>query len=116
MANNLTDEFYNLLRLTREYEKAPDWASGLKLGEECGEVQAAILKGQGFLHHKVLDEDVVHEISDVMNVCCAILTAHYPDLTPTEISTELAKAMQYKAQKYAALLGAPNHWDAINHD
>ena len=107
MANkNIEDVFCDLLRMTREYETAPDWANGLKLGEECGEVQTAILVKNGFLKHKNLDEDVMFEIADVMNVCCALLTAHYPDYTPDELLDKLAIAMDIKGLKYAKILGA----------
>jgi len=105
MESNLSETFRGLLRLTKDYEEAPDWASGLKLGEECGEVHTAILKGQGFLDHKTLDEDVMHEVADVMNVCCAILTAHYPDLEVEEIMAKLDTAMIKKGEKYAQVLG-----------
>lgn len=105
---NIEDVFCDLLRMTREYEDAPSWANGLKLGEECGEVQTAILVAHGFLEHKTLDEDVMYEIADVMNVCCAILTAHYPDYLPDELLDALAVAMRTKGNKYAKILNAPS--------
>jgi len=105
MENNIENVFHNLLEMTQNHEDAPDWAMGLKLGEECGEVQTAILKANGFLHHKTLDEDVLHEIADVMNVCCSILTATYPNLQPIDIIDLLAEAMEKKGRKYAKVLG-----------
>lgn len=106
MASNsdLTCIFYDLLCMTKKSEPAPDWASGLKLGAEAGEVQEAILKGRGFIEHKELNEEVVEEIADVMNVCCAILTAHYPDETPSTILGMLGDAMIKKGHKYAGIL------------
>jgi NTP pyrophosphatase (non-canonical NTP hydrolase) len=107
MANNdLTGVFYDLLCMTRKDEDAPDWACGLKLGAEAGEVQEAILKARDFIKHKELDEDVIHEIADVMNVCCAILTSHYPERTPIALTNDLADAMVKKGKKYADILDA----------
>jgi len=107
VSNNLGKVFSDLLTMCRKYDNAPDWAHGLKLGEECGEVQECILKGNGFLKHKTLKEDVVHEVADVMNTCCALLTSHYPDLTPAELLEELSNAMIKKGNKYAKVLGLP---------
>ena len=95
---------YDLLRMTRENETAPDWALGLKLGEEVGEVQMALLHTNGFLRHKTLDEDVMHEVADVLNVCIGLLTQHYPDLNEAEILSRLNDALFKKGQKYARVL------------
>ena len=100
----LNGVFLGLLQMCRDHESSPAMAMGLKLGEECGEVQTAILKDNGFLEHKVLDEDVMHEIADVMNVCCSILTATYPQLSPTELLSQLSQAMEKKADKYSKVL------------
>ncbi len=111
MANeNLNDIFYNLLRMTRDLEKAPNWATGLKLGEECGEVQEAILKDNGFLKHKeeASQYDVMYEVADVMNVCCAILTSTYKDATEEEILEAFTTAMDIKGMKYRKLLEDEN--------
>jgi len=104
VVHDLDDVFLGLLRMCRDHENAPDMAMGLKLGEECGEVQTAILKANGFLEHKTLDEDVMHEIADVMNVCCSILTASYPQLPPGTLLYHLSQAMEKKANKYAKVL------------
>jgi len=106
-SNNLEEVFRNLLIMCREYDNAPDWAHGLKLGEECGEVQECILKGNGFLKHKTLKEDVVHEVADVMNTCCALLSSHYPDHLPDELLDALTNAMIKKGTKYAKVLEVP---------
>ena len=104
---NLQGVFEELLVMTREYDKSPDWAHGLKLAEECGEVSECILKGNGFLKQKTLKEDVVHEVADVMNTCCALLTSHYPEYTPEEILHVLTNAMIKKGTKYAKVLNVP---------
>ena len=107
MANNLDNVFSDLIKMCREYDDAPDWAHGLKLGEECGEVQECILKANGFLEHKTLKEDVLHEVADVMNTCCALLSSHYPDHLPDELVDALTSAMMKKGTKYAKVLKVP---------
>lgn len=106
-SRNLQSVFEELLVMCREYDTAPDWAHGLKLGEEVGEVNECILKGNGFLQHKTLKEDVMHEVADVMNTCCALLTSHYPDLSPKELTEALTDAMMKKGTKYAKVLNVP---------
>jgi len=101
---DLEETLMKCLDMTRNYDDAPDWAHGLKLGEECGEVQEAILKANGFLDHKELNEGVVEEVADVINVLMALLTAHYPDLTIYHIATKLDNAMKQKNQKYYEVL------------
>lgn len=95
-----------VLNLCRNYESAPDWALGLKLAEECGEVSEAILYANGFIQHKELKEDVLHEVADVINVALGILTQHYPDVAVPELLTQLDAAMKTKNKKYAKILGA----------
>lgn len=106
-SSNLDEVFCDLLTMCREYDNAPDWAHGLKLGEECGEVQECILKGNGFLKHKTLKEDVLHEVADVMNTCCALLSSHYPEHLPDELAEALSNAMIKKGTKYAKVLKVP---------
>jgi len=43
VSKDLNKVFLDLLYMAREHDTAPDWAMGLKLGEECGEVQHIIL-------------------------------------------------------------------------
>jgi phosphoribosyl-ATP pyrophosphohydrolase len=104
MHDDIETVIYNLLKMTRDKETAPDWALGLKLGEEAGEVQTALLYANGFLRHKTLDEDVMHEVADVFNVCLGLLTQHYPDLTPEEILSQFNTALYVKGKKYAKVL------------
>ena len=111
VSKDLNKVFLDLLYMAREHDTAPDWAMGLKLGEECGEVQTALLHKHGFLKHKTLDEDVMHEIADVMNVCVAIMTAHYPEHTPDELYEGLVDAMIKKGRKYAKVLDVPYYGD-----
>ena len=102
--------FDDLLCMTRYLDHSPDWAHGLKLGEECGEVLECILKGNGFLAHKSLKEDVLHEVADVMNTCCALLTSHYPDMVPDDILDALANAMIKKGEKYKKVLTSEDNF------
>ena len=106
MGNDMDEIFFDLLRMTRDFDPAPDWAQALKLSEEVGEVSECILKGNGFLQHKALKEDVLHEVADVMNTCCGLLTAHYPDRSPEQLLDALTVAMIKKGDKYAKVLGA----------
>jgi len=104
MNKEIDQLLYELISLAAENENAPDWALGLKLGEECGEVCEVLLVDNGFCQHKELTEDLFHEIADVFNVCTAILAKRYPELGPMEILHRLTAAVERKGQKYADLL------------
>lgn len=104
MTIDLQERMRDALKMTRELETAPDWAHGLKLGEECGEVQTAILKSNGFVKHKELEESVIFEVADVINVCMALLTSHYPDSSVESIVVRLDQAMKQKNKKYYDIL------------
>jgi NTP pyrophosphatase (non-canonical NTP hydrolase) len=95
---------YDLIVLAKEKENAPDWALGLKLSEECGEVAEVLLVDNGFCQHKEIKEDLFHEIADVFNVCTAILARRYTELSADEIMVRLTQAVEKKGQKYADLL------------
>ncbi len=95
---------HKLLTMTRDKETSPAWALGLKLAEECGEVNEALLRDLGFLRHKEAKEGVINEVADVFNVCLGLLAVHYPNSTPTEICVALEHAMHQKGQKYADIL------------
>ena len=104
MQTDIEGTIYELLEMTRENETAPDWALGLKLGEECGEVQTALLYANGFLRHKTLDEDVMHEVADVINVCIGLLVQHYSEHSTDYILEWLTQAIDKKGKKYAKVL------------
>jgi NTP pyrophosphatase (non-canonical NTP hydrolase) len=95
---------YDLIVLARAKENAPDWALGLKLVEEVGEVSEVILYENGFIQHKEIKEDLFHEVADVFNVCTAILTQHYTELDEAQIMVRLTQAVEKKGKKYADLL------------
>lgn len=96
--------FVDLLSAIKQHETMPDWALGLKLGEEAGEVSEALLKAKGYLRHKELKEDVLHEIADVFNVCLGILVQRYQNKSVDEIFDMLNQAVYKKGQKYINLL------------
>jgi len=102
--SNLGDLLEELIILAQNHENAPDWALGLKLGEECGEVQSVLLHANGFIQHKSFDEDVMHECADVFNVITAILAKHYEDMSVEELSYRFFQAVDKKGQKYRKLL------------
>lgn len=93
------------LEMVRSFDVSPGWAHGLKLGEECGEVQEAILVAAGMCDHKEIKEDVMHEVADVINVCMAILSAEYETVPINELLPQLVAAMQLKNTKYANIIG-----------
>jgi len=90
---------YELMVMTREQESMPDWALAMKLAEECGEVNTAVLIENGFMRHKTLDEDVLHEVADVINVCIGLLTQHYPDTNTATLLRKLNEALIKKGDK-----------------
>ena len=108
MLNDLQSMAFGLIEMAQDKENAPDWALGLKLGEETGEVQSVLLYENGFLQHKEFDEDVMHEVADVFNVCTAILAKHYSHLTPSEIMVRFNLAVHKKGLKYAKILEGSN--------
>ena len=106
--NNISQVLLKILEMTQSHEGMPDWALGMKLSEETGEVNEALLVANGFLQHKVLKEDVLHEVADVFNVCLGLLAKHYPTKTPEEILEQLNSALVKKGKKYAGILGVDN--------
>jgi NTP pyrophosphatase (non-canonical NTP hydrolase) len=102
---NIEQTLYTLICMTRDNERMPDYGLAMKLAEECGEVNTAVLKSMGYLQHKTLDEDVMHEVADVINVCIGLLTQHYLKMDEETILNELNKALCRKGQKYKDILG-----------
>ena len=101
---DITTTINQILEFTKQYETSPSWALALKLGEECGEVNEAVLKDYGFLQHKQLKEDVFHEAADVINVLIGLLVTHYPNLTTEEIGFKLNEALTTKGAKYKRVI------------
>lgn len=106
MVKQLGNVMFDLIQMTREYETLPDWALGLKLSEEVGEVAEALMVANGFSRHKTLEEDVLHEVADVINVCIGLLTQHYNELSPEELERALTDAISKKGKKYQSILEA----------
>lgn len=80
------------------------WALALKLGEEVGEFQEAVLKDYSFLRHK---EDAGHswlEAADIINVLIGFLAVHYPEMTAQELTEKLYEAIATKGDKYKGIL------------
>ena len=105
MSGKIEEAMVECLEMVRTFDVSPGWAHGLKLGEECGEVQEAILVNAGFCDHKELKEGVIEEVADVINVCMAILSAEYETVPLDELLGQLATAMEKKNQKYANIIG-----------
>ena len=105
---NTDEKFYEavhwLFDMTQRMETAPPLALGVKLSEEVGEFSEALLKQQGFLAHKELKEDPIHEAADIMNVLIGALAVMYPEKTPYQLTEELYDAMCSKGEKYERIL------------
>lgn len=108
MNDNWDDMILSLLKMTQEHEHAPTWAKIMKLSEEVGEFNEVMLHEYGFLKHKNKEwkDTPIEEAADIMNTVMGILSKHYPDKTPEEISEELLMASKKKGNKYARILGA----------
>jgi len=104
MNPNLETIIRDIMNMTRENETLPDWALGLKLGEETGEVCEELMKANGFSRHKEPGEGVIYEVADVINVCIGLLTQHYNDFSVDEIMTQLEEALCKKSAKYKRVL------------
>lgn len=94
----------DILYMTRDYETLPDWALGLKLGEETGEVCEELMKANGFSQHKEPGEGVIYEVADVINVCLGLLTQHYAEENIEDIVARLETALFEKSEKYRRVL------------
>ncbi len=97
-----------ILWMVGKYETMPTAALTMKLSEELGEFSEVMLHELGFLHHKnkVWKDTPIEEGADIINVLLGALAQHYPDKTPSQISTELHAAMIKKGRKYGSLIGA----------
>lgn len=99
-----------LLEMTREYETATSWAMTMKLTEEVGELNEVMLYEHGYLQYKDKEwkDTPIEEAADILNTVLGMLSKHYPDKTPEEISQELIGASLKKGKKYGRILGAEN--------
>jgi len=105
---NTDAKFYEevqwLFELTQKQETAVPLVLGVKLSEEVGEFSEALLKACGYLNHKELKEDPMHEAADIINVLIGCLANLYPDKSPHELTEELYGAMCDKGEKYERIL------------
>ena len=100
----LWEECQWLIELTQKNESMPAIALVAKLAEEMGEFAEAVLKEEGYLQHKELKEDPIHEAADVINVLLAVLAQLYPGRNPRYLTEELYNALCDKGEKYERVL------------
>jgi len=98
------EEIHWLFELTQKYERGEPLALTVKLGEEVGEFDETVLKHTGYLRHKEVKEDPMHEAADIINVLIGCLTVLYPEKTPFELTEELYEAICEKGEKYERIL------------
>lgn len=105
---NTKAKFYELIaalfQMSKEREDAESWALALKLGEELGEFQEAVLKEYGYLQHKEVKEDPFHEAADIINVLIGFFAVHYPGLSAEQLTEKLYEAIASKGDKYAKVV------------
>lgn len=104
MTNNLQQQLTDLMWFVSLHEDAESWALVLKLGEEVGEFNEAVLKMLGYLKHKELKEDAIHEAADIVNVVFSALTVLYSELSVEELMEQFVQAFETKANKYKKIL------------
>ena len=105
---NIHKSIYTIMELTKEHETMPDWALAMKLSEECGEVNECVLVENGFMPHKMLKEDTMHEVADVFNVCVGLLVKRYPDQSVDTLMNNFCHALEKKTEKYRHIMGVKN--------
>ena len=95
----------NLITLIRTKDKTPATIHGLKLSEECGEMAEQLLNDAGYLKHKTKEfEGAMGEGADVIITTVCILTAHYDELEPEEVYSQLLEAIERKGNKYQNII------------
>lgn len=100
----LTEALFEMVQKHDEGTKS--WALALKLGEELGEFQEAVLKDYDYLKHKPVGEGVWGEVADIINVLIGFLALHYPEMTATQLTEKLYESVALKGDKYAHVIGA----------
>jgi NTP pyrophosphatase (non-canonical NTP hydrolase) len=93
-----------LFRISKEKETMPPLALTTKLSEEVGEFSETVLKECGYLGHKDLKEDPIHEAADIINVLIGVLSMLYPERNPRYLTNELLEAITKKGKKYERIL------------
>jgi hypothetical protein len=72
----------------------------VKLGEEVGEFNEAMLVHNGFNQHKKLKEGIFGEGADIINCVIAALVAACPRSKPEEVVAELKSELYRKLARY----------------
>lgn len=89
---------------SRLFERMTPSELGLKATEELGEFGTAVLVETGAITHKSLKEPAFGEVADVLLCMTSALAKLYPNMSPREVSDELARWVHIKQAKYDALL------------
>jgi hypothetical protein len=89
---------------TRQFEPMSATELALKGSEESGEFASAVLVETGAIRHKSLKEPSFGEAADTILCMVSALAKLYPDMSPEEVSDELAKWLHIKQLKYDILL------------
>lgn len=77
---------------------------GLKLMEEVGEYAEALNHSLGNLPHKTMKEPPTGEAADTIQLVVCILARIYPTHSPSELIAELAQWLEFKNDKWEALI------------
>jgi len=104
MKAQLYEEILSLFALTRELEEGHPLVLNVKLAEEFGEFSESVLHHLGYLQHKEVKEDPIHEAADMINVIIGCLTQLYPDKSPYDLVEDLHVAISEKGDKYERIL------------
>lgn len=102
---NTREKLVSITDIVQNHEDAPSWALVLKLGEEVGEFNEAMLKELGFLQHKELKEGPLGEAADIIITTISILAVQYKDMPPDELITKLEIEIHRKFEKYKKIMG-----------
>ena len=100
--STIGDILLDAAEVTIEHETMPVWALAMKITEENGELQEALLKELGFLQHKVLKESPMYEAADVIICVIGVLAKLYTTrgFTADQIMNQLRGALDHKMHKY----------------
>lgn len=101
---SMEDQLARVVTQTRELEPMTATELALKGSEESGEFSCAVLVETGAIRHKALKEPAFGEAADTILCMVSSLAKLYPEMSPAEVSAELAKWLHIKQLKYDVLL------------
>jgi hypothetical protein len=105
-STSISDLVAHIVREVRDYETMGVGDLGLCLSAEHGEFSEACLVERGKLPGKFLKEPAMGEGADELIGVVCVLAKQYPEMSPEEIGTNLAKWCNIKMRKYSKKLRA----------